>query len=112
MIVMKFGGTSVESAEAIERVARIVASRRKRYPVVVVSAMARVTDQLVSMGHQAAAGDCESALDLLQAIRERHSRAAEELLGRKRAATLAPRLESHFAELENFVRGLAAVREL
>lgn len=109
---MKFGGTSVESAEAIERVARIVASRRKRYPVVVVSAMARVTDQLVSMGHQAAAGDCESALDLLQAIRERHSRAAEELLGRKRAATLAPRLESHFAELENFVRGLAAVREL
>ena len=42
MIVMKFGGTSVESAEAIERVAKIVASRGKRSPVVVVSAMAKV----------------------------------------------------------------------
>jgi len=33
-------------------------------------------------------------------------------LGAKRSATLAPRLEAHFAELENFLRGLAAVREL
>ena len=59
MVVMKFGGTSVESAVAIERVARIVSSRLKRSPVVVVSAMAKVTDQLVAMGSQAAAGECE-----------------------------------------------------
>ena len=58
MIVMKFGGTSVESAEAIERAAKIVSSRRKRLPVVVVSAMAKVTDQLVSMGQKAASGGC------------------------------------------------------
>jgi len=62
MIVMKFGGTSVESTDAIERVARIVSSRLKRSPVVVVSAMAKVTDQLVAMGNQAAAGDCGSAI--------------------------------------------------
>ena len=60
MIVMKFGGTSVESAEAIERVAKIVASRSKRSPVVVVSAMAKVTDQLVTMGQQAASGNLRS----------------------------------------------------
>ena len=112
MIVMKFGGTSVESAEAIERVARIVASRGKRSPVVVVSAMAKVTDQLVAMGHKAASGDCESALDSLQALRQRHHKTAAELLGKKRAATLAPRLEKRFEELENFLRGLAAVHEL
>jgi len=112
MIVMKFGGTSVESAEAIERAAKIVASRRKRLPVVVVSAMAKVTDQLVSMGQKAASADSDAALELLRAMRERHFRAARELLGAKRAATLAPRLEVHFAELENFLRGLAAVREL
>ena len=112
MIVMKFGGTSVESAEAIERVAKIVASRRKRLPVVVVSAMAKVTDQLVAMGQKAAAGDCDAAIDVLQTMRERHDKAAAELLGAKRAASLAPRLESHFAELENFLRGLAAVKEL
>lgn len=112
MIVMKFGGTSVESAEAIERVAEIVASRRKQSPVVVVSAMAGVTDQLVSIGHEAATGDCESGLSALQALRARHLQAARQLLGAKRAATLAPRLEPYFSELENYVRGLAAVREL
>src|SRR5438093_6038275 len=87
MIVMKFGGTSVESASAIERVAQIVTSRLKRSPVVVVSAMARVTDQLVSMGNVATAGDCEAAVKLLQVLRERHLQTATELLGTKRSAT-------------------------
>ena len=112
MIVMKFGGTSVESAGAIERVARIVGSRLKRSPVVVVSAMAKVTDQLVSMGQKAAAGECDASLELLQALRERHRQTAKDLLGAKRSASLAPRLEGYFSELENFLRGLAAVREL
>lgn len=112
MIVMKFGGTSVESAEAIERVAKIVASRRKRSPVVVVSAMARVTDNLVAMGHNAASGNCGRSLESLQVMRERHHRTAKELLGEKRAAAIAPKLEARFGELENFLRGLAAVREL
>src|SRR5436190_11596821 len=112
MIVMKFGGTSVEGTDAIERVARIVSSRLKRSPVVVVSAMAKVTDQLVAMGNQAAAGDCNGAIELLQALRERHLQTARELLGTKRGASLAPRLEGFFSELNNFLRGLAAVREL
>jgi aspartate kinase len=112
MIVMKFGGTSVESADAIERVAKIVASRSRRSPIVVVSAMAKVTDQLVAMGHKAAAGDCDSALESFEGLRQRHHQTAGELLGHKRAATLAPKLEKRLAELESFLRGLAAVREL
>jgi len=112
MIVMKFGGTSVESAEAIERVARIVESRRRHAPVVVVSAMAKVTDQLVTMGNTAASGDCDDALELLRSLRERHLQTSTELLGTKRAAALQPRLEAVLADLENFLRGLAAVREL
>src|ERR1041384_611755 len=44
MIVMKFGGTSVESAAAIERVAGIVKGREARRPVVVVSAMGKTTN--------------------------------------------------------------------
>ena len=112
MIVMKFGGTSVESAEAIERVATIVASRRGQYPVVVVSAMARVTDQLVEMGQKAASGEATGALDLLASLCQRHLDTARELIGIKRSAVVAPRLESYFSEIENFLRGLAAVREL
>ncbi len=52
MIVMKFGGISIESAGAIERTAKIVASRRKRLPMVVVNAKVKVTDQLVPWGRR------------------------------------------------------------
>jgi aspartate kinase len=50
LVVMKFGGTSVEDAAAIRRTADIVAGRVTRglQPVVIVSAMARVTDQLLN----------------------------------------------------------------
>lgn len=112
MIVMKFGGTSVESADAIERVAKIVATRREEKPVVVVSAMAKVTDQLVTMGNTAAAGDCDSSLELFKSLRERHFSTATALLGSKRSASVGPKLQAHLSELENFLRGLAAVKEL
>jgi len=112
MIVMKFGGTSVESAEAIERVAKIVDTRRDQSPIVVVSAMAKVTDQLVSIGREASSGNSETALAAVQSLRERHLATAGELLGRKRAASLRPKLETYLCELEKFVNGLSAVREL
>ena len=50
LVVMKFGGTSVEDAKAMLRTAAIVRGRRERglKPVVVVSAMAKVTDQLLA----------------------------------------------------------------
>jgi aspartate kinase len=55
MIVMKFGGTSVQDAKAIDRVAQIVQGRLADRPVVVVSAMAKVTDSLLAMGKAAGA---------------------------------------------------------
>jgi len=111
MIVMKFGGTSVEDAAAIEQVAEIVRSRQKDGPVVVVSAFAKVTDQLVLMGQQASSGDCESCLQLLRAIRERHVETVKALLETE-YSEVSKRVESITAELEHFVRGVAAVREL
>ncbi len=112
MIVMKFGGTSVESAEAIRRVGEIVRTRRKQDPVVVVSAMAKVTDQLVLMGQKAAEGDAEGALELVAPLRERHQEAASELLSAKALHKAASKLDSTFNQLEDFLRGVAAVREL
>ena len=64
MIVMKFGGTSVQDARAIERAAAIVRGRLEQKPVVVVSAMAKVTDQLLTMARAAGAGDRKTALKL------------------------------------------------
>ncbi len=55
-VVMKFGGTSVEDAAAIRRLCRLVERPSSLRPVVVVSALAKVTDQLMKAGWAAAAG--------------------------------------------------------
>ena len=73
MIVMKFGGTSVESAEAIERIAGIVRDRIARRPVVVVSAMGKTTNKLLAIADAAVAGRAtgRSLLKELHAFTER-----------------------------------------
>ncbi|MFL5531539.1 MAG: lysine-sensitive aspartokinase 3, partial [Gemmatimonadales bacterium] len=53
MIVAKFGGTSVADSEAIGRLIHIVRSRIPERPVIVVSALAGVTDGLLSLAAQA-----------------------------------------------------------
>jgi aspartate kinase len=112
LVVMKFGGTSVENSEAIQRVAEIVTSRKGRGRVVVVSALAKVTDQLVMMGQKAAAGESDAALGLSKEQRERHLRTAKGLLGSKLFPAIAPKIENTFDQLEDFLRGVSAVREL
>jgi aspartate kinase len=103
MIVMKFGGTSVESAEAIRRVASIVRARIDRHPVVVVSAMGKTTNKLLAIGAAAVAGELDRALMLVGELRDFHS---------KEAPGLDEPIEEHFAELEALVRGLAVMGEL
>ena len=78
---MKFGGTSVEDAAAIDRVASIVKSRLPERPFVVVSAMAKVTDQLLAMAALPAGVNARQALDICRHLRERHYLVAGELLG-------------------------------
>ncbi len=111
-VVMKFGGTSVEDATAIDRSAQIVCSRLAQDPIVVVSAMAKVTDQLVAMARAAGDGDRESALQLSRAVRERHYTAASELLGTPVFGELHGELEAEFDSLDDLLRGISAVGEL
>ena len=111
MIVMKFGGTSVGDAAAIDRVARIVEERVSYKPVVVVSAMAKMTDQLLAMGRAAGAGERGTALQLSQIARARHRNAASELLGSP-TGTAHLELEALFDSLDELLCGIAAVGEL
>ncbi len=76
---MKFGGTSVEDARAFARVARIVGAHRDERPVVVVSAMSRVTDALFASVEMAAGGDADQALGSLEEHFERHALVAHTL---------------------------------
>jgi aspartate kinase len=112
MIVMKFGGTSVQDAQAIDRISAIVRGRLAEKPVVVVSALAKITDQLLAMAAAAGAGDRTSALDLCHAARDRHYSTATDLLGVKAFEPLAPVLEADFNGLEDLLRGVVAVGEL
>lgn len=74
MIIAKFGGTSVADAAAIKRLVSIIASRREDRPVVVVSALARMTDALLDLEHAGATID-----NRLTTILERHQTVAAEL---------------------------------
>src|SRR5580692_8738834 len=80
VVVMKFGGTSVEDSAAIKRLIQIVGSRENVQPVLVVSALARVTDQLLEAGKAAAAGHLGSALATVRDIYVRHEQIADALI--------------------------------
>ena len=112
MIVMKFGGTSVQDAKAIDRVAHIVQGRLADRPVVVVSAMAKVTDSLLAMGRAAGGGDRKSALKMARALRERHYDTAGELLGTALFTEFHGDLGADFEDLDELLRGIGAVGEI
>ena len=80
MIVVKFGGTSIGDAEAIQRSASIVRGRLPRTPVVVVSALAGTTNGLIEIAEHAAAGHLIVALSILETLRARHFAVIEQLL--------------------------------
>ena len=81
MKVLKFGGTSLGSKEAIERVAAIAgrAVRDDRQVIVVASATSGTTNQLIDLAHRAARGDGSHEADL-KAIVDKHARLVENLL--------------------------------
>ncbi len=85
LLVMKFGGTSVGSAERMRVAARLSAGQKKRRPVViVVSAMSRVTDLLLEATRHAEAGDAAGLTASISRIEERHIEACRDLLPRGR----------------------------
>jgi aspartate kinase len=115
LVVMKFGGTSVEDPAAIERTAAIVAGRLAlgKQPVVVVSAMAKVTDQLLRAAAAAAQGDRVGALAISSRLRSRHRDTAAELVkDPSGSADLIAFIDQKFDSLDEVLRGLAAILEL
>lgn len=77
---MKFGGTSVGSKEAMARTIEIVRGRLPERPVVVVSAMSKVTDMLYMVADFAKSGDKESQKAKVEELRLKHRSTAAELM--------------------------------
>ena len=102
MIVAKFGGTSVADADAITRLIDIVRARIPRHPLVVVSALATVTDGLLELAHICGSGN-SAALDAsVTALMERHERVARELPG---CSTAIDTIRADAEELRRDVTG-------
>jgi aspartate kinase len=112
-VVMKFGGTSVADADAMNRVIGIVrrqldASLGDKPPVVVVSAMSKVTDRLIETGRLTGIGDAGAAAQTLADLLERHIGVARSLVGGEALDTLTAQLTGEFAAQTTSMRGLAA----
>jgi bifunctional aspartokinase / homoserine dehydrogenase 1 len=111
--VHKFGGASLADSVAVRRAVEIIQSHRGEATIVVVSAMAGVTDALLAVAQQAGSGDERALAALIGQLRTRHVEAARALVpaGRSRAGMLAHIAEA-FQELERLAAGLRRLREL
>ena len=109
MIVAKFGGTSVGDPAAIDRLVDIVRSRLDRRPIVVVSAMAGTTNELLALAEQASRGHLIGALRAIEGLRERHLAAAASLLGNGDDADIAGELSATFDELASLAEALSTL---
>ena len=108
MIVVKFGGTSVGDAAAIERAASIVQGRLDRRPVVVVSALGGATNALLAVGEQSAKGHLIGALRGVESLRDRHLTECETLLGGSEFADdVSSDLSAIFDELASLAEALS-----
>src|SRR5215471_12510033 len=99
-VVMKFGGTSLEDASAIRRAIRIVKHRLRSRPVVIASAFAEVTDQLLAAGKAAAQGELHAARVSLEELQRRHEQVALDAAGPELYESLRLPLQSEFQQLD------------
>jgi len=113
MIVMKFGGTSVKDAEAIDRVTAIVKGRLAQKPVIVVSAFGGTTDVLVAILDALEAGDAARARQHASHVAAHHRDVIERLLpaGASRDGALAL-LDAPLARLARLIDGMENLGEV
>ena len=114
LVVMKFGGTSVGDASAIARVVGIVrraCQKDATPPVIVVSAMAGVTDALLTLAQTAAQGDRDGAVGDLASLQRRHCDVGLALIGEAGAAGLRPDLDRTFDDLRTILTAISVLRE-
>lgn len=122
MVVMKFGGTSVADQSAIARLIAIVRAQRQadaqqeggdaRGPIVVVSALSKVTDRLLGIAANAGAGDLDGARTNLRDLRQRHITVSEVITDPAARRDVVAFIEREFDELERIVAALSVLQEV
>ena len=111
MKVLKFGGTSMGNANALEQVSSILQrySESGEQMLVVCSAMSGITNQLISIGQLAEKGKQHEAMSIFNAIKEKHLASAGQLQVRDSFESCTNEL---FINLEKLVQGITLIGEL
>src|SRR5213596_716188 len=114
MIIIKFGGTSVGDAQRVANAIDIVAERKDRKPIVVVSALAGVTNDLVAASEAARACDMERVNQIIGAIRQRHEDVAMRLVQQKFDffESFIKQLDKQIEQIHTILRGIALLGEI
>lgn len=112
LIIMKFGGTSVGSADRMRVAAQLAATEAAQRPVaIVVSAMSKITDLLLDTMRHAEAGDRAGMEANLATLRARHEQACRELLPEDLRPAVLAEIRDLTEEFARIVNGMAMLGE-
>ena len=112
MQVLKFGGTSVANAEAIQKVVEIVSGSVDRdRTILVVSAIRGCTDSLIHIGNLASQRD-ESYIEIIDDLQDKHHQIIRELLPREKHDEACRTCDELFDSLRSIAQGVYLLGEL
>ena len=114
MIVIKFGGTSVGTADRVANAIDIVAERRHLKPIVVVSALAGVTNDLVAATEAARGCDIDRVNEIVSRVRQRHEDVAMQLVQQKFDffEAFIKQLDKQIEQIHTILKGIALLGEI
>lgn len=112
MNVLKFGGSSVASAERIKNIISIIKPRLDAGEeiTIVFSAFGGVTDMLIEMSELASQGK-DKYIALYHHFKDRHSITARELLSPEKYTALSLAMDDNYETLKDLLKGIYLVRE-
>ena len=113
MQVLKFGGTSVGTFESIQLVTQIIKDKLSNNVeiVVVVSAFAGVTNQLLELSERACKND-ESYKSMFDELKYRHVDVAQKLLDSTAPSNVVMQINQYFGELDGLLQGIFLLKDL
>jgi len=112
MLVLKFGGTSVATAENLKKVQSIIRTQSESVKIaVVVSALGGITNQLQECALLASTGD-EAYREILESIEKRHLELCNDLLSVQERSSTLTQTKLLLNDLEDICRGVFLIREL
>jgi aspartate kinase len=114
VIVIKFGGTSVGDAARVAGAIDIVAERRHLKPIVVVSALAGITNELVAASEAARDQKAERVKEIMDRIRQRHEDVAMQLVQQKFDFfdSFLRQLNRQIEQIQTILSGIALLGEI